>query len=149
MAYIPPYATRSPYQGIGSPGLPGSRVSGLHDLGSSPMVTGHMVTLAFGSLGLSGHWSRVSPWYRVSIGSWARVKPLTRAKPRGKSLAHGQSQTNSPGSNPQTRVTGRAQGQTISPGSNVRGLGSRVSMVSRPSTFTMRAHLGFWLWRSP
>ena len=41
---------------------------------------------------------------------------------------------------------------TLTPGSRVSGLwdlGSRVSMVSDPAPVTIRAHLGFWLWRLP
>jgi hypothetical protein len=140
--YIPYIYRHTPYrppplhQGLGSWiygisgfGSPWSRVSGLHGLGSSPMVTGHMVTLAFGSLGLSGHWSRVSLWLWSLLGHGLGSNQQPRVEPRVKPLAHGQSQANSPGSRPQTRAKpnypGHGSGswvkpptQGLSPGSN-------------------------------
>jgi hypothetical protein len=157
----------------------------------SPWLLDHWVyrVIGLGSLhGYGLYWVMGSglSMAMVSIGSWARVKPLTQGRAQGQITSPwsepsqqprvkptDQGLGSSPGSSPQTRAKpnypgygsgswvkplthGRAQtprvktrvmGQAQAPGSKVRGLGSRVSMVSDPAPFTMRAHLGFWLWR--
>ena len=102
------------------------------------MVTGHMVTLAFGSLGLSGHWSRVSPWLWSLLGHGLGSNQQPRVEPRVKSLAHGQSQANSPGSRPQTRAKPKHPGH----GSNHSPMVEPKRPGSRPGLWVKPKHQG-------
>jgi hypothetical protein len=109
------------------------------------MVTGHMVTMAFGSLGLSGHWSRVSPWLWSLLGHGLGSSQQPMVKPRVKSLSHGQSQANSPGSRPQTRAKPKHPGH----GSNHSPMVEPKRPGSRPGLWVKPKHPGLSPGSSP